>query len=71
MFSRSNAEQSRITDQVWAVVERHGGAVLGDGLLTRETDLDARSILAALDLLTKEGKIRITVSPRGTSATRC
>lgn len=62
MFSRNNGEQSRITDQVLAVIEKHGGALLGNGLLTKETELDARSILAALDLLSKEGKVRIVLT---------
>jgi hypothetical protein len=45
-FSRHDAAQSGITDKVHAVIDRHGGTVLGDGLLTKETNLDARSIRA-------------------------
>jgi hypothetical protein len=40
---------------------RHGSVVLGEGLLTKETQLDERSIAAALELLEKEGKIIRTV----------
>ena len=61
-FSRENAEQSRITDRVHEVIVRHGSVVLGEGLLTKETQLDERSIAAALELLEKEGKIIRTVS---------
>lgn len=63
-FSRQNSAQSVITDKVYSVIERHGGTVLGNGLLTKETELDANSILAALDLLAAEGKIEITTTPK-------
>jgi hypothetical protein len=63
-YSRQNAEQSRLTDEVYAVIERHHGVVLGDGRLTKETKQDARSILAAIELLVEEEKIRIESSPK-------
>ena len=64
MFSRSNPDQSRITDQVYAVIERHGSVMQGAGVLSEETNLDTRSILAALDLLEQEGKIVRRITPK-------
>jgi hypothetical protein len=58
-YTRHNAEQSKLTDEVYAVILRHEGLVLGKGLLTKETKQDARSILAALELLAEEGKIKL------------
>ena len=63
-YSRQNAEQSRLTDEVYAVILRHNGVVLGDGRLTKETKQDARSILAAIELLAEEEKIRIETRPK-------
>jgi hypothetical protein len=63
-YSRQDAEQSRLTDEVYAVIQRYDGLVLGDGRRTTETNQDARSILAALDLLAEEGKIRIETTPK-------
>jgi hypothetical protein len=64
-YSRQNAEQSRLTDEVYAVIQRHNSLVLGTGVLTQETEQDQRSILAALDLLVEEGKVTITLTPKG------
>jgi hypothetical protein len=61
-FSRKNAEQSRITDEVYKVLARHGSVMQGAGVLSKETNLDTRSILAALDLLEEEGKIVRTIT---------
>jgi hypothetical protein len=58
-YTRQNTEQSKLTDEVYAVILRHQGVVLGKGLLSEETKQDARSILAALELLAEEGKIRL------------
>lgn len=63
-YSRQNTEQSRLTDEVYAVIQRHNGVVLGDGQLTKETKQDARSILAAIVLRADEKKIRIETSPK-------
>jgi putative IMPACT (imprinted ancient) family translation regulator len=63
-YSRQNVEQSRLTDEVYAVIQRHDGVVLGDGRLTKETKQEARSILAAIELLAEEKKIRIETSPK-------
>jgi hypothetical protein len=63
-YTRQNAEQSRLTDEIYEVIKRHNGMVLGNGLLTKETKQDARSILAALELLAEEGKIRIETTPK-------
>jgi hypothetical protein len=63
-YSRNNEEQSRITDKVYEAIQGCEGVVLGDGHLTAETELDARSIYAALELLEAEGKIAITVTPK-------
>jgi hypothetical protein len=63
-YTRKNAEQSALTDEAYAVVLRHNGVVLGKGLLAEETRQDARSVLAALELLAKEGKIRIDPIPQ-------
>lgn len=63
-FSRGDAEQSKITDAVYAVIGTHDGLVLGDGKLTNETGLDAKSILAALELLESEGKIKLVRTSR-------
>ena len=62
-FSRVNERQSQLTDELFAVIEHHGSVVLGDGRLTKETSLDARSILAAVELLAEEGKIIIETRP--------
>jgi hypothetical protein len=59
-YSRQNAEQSRLTDEVYAVIQRYKSVDL-NGRLTEETKQGARSILAALDLLVEEGKIEIIV----------
>lgn len=64
LYSRQNAEQSRLTDEVYAVIRRHNSLVLGTGVLTKEIKQDQRSILAALDLLVEEAKITITVTPK-------
>jgi hypothetical protein len=63
-FSRQNAEQSRLTDEVYGVIVRHGSVMQGAGVLSKETHLDTRSILAALDLLEEEGKIVRTITPK-------
>ena len=64
MFSRSNPDHSRITDQVYAVIARHGSVMQGAGVLSKETNLDTRSILVALDLLEQEGKIVRRITPK-------
>jgi hypothetical protein len=63
-FSRQDAEESRITDQVHEVIKRHGSVMQGAGVLSKETNLDTRDILAALDLLEEEGKIVRTITPK-------
>jgi hypothetical protein len=67
-FSRQNAEQSSITDQVHDVIKRLGTVTQGAGVLSKETNLDARDILAALDLLEEEGKIVRTIMPKDAPA---
>lgn len=62
-YSRCNREQSEQTDRVYVVISKIRSVTLGDGTLTRETQSDARSILAAIELLLEEGKIRITADP--------
>jgi hypothetical protein len=62
MFSRRNPEHSQMTDQVHAVIKRHGTVLQGAGVLSTETNLDVRDILAALDLLEEEGKITRTIT---------
>ena len=64
MFSRSNRDHSRIIDQVYAVIERHGSVMQGAGVLSEETNLDTRPILAALDLLEQEGKVVRRIAPK-------
>jgi hypothetical protein len=61
-YSRNNEEQSRLTDEVYAAIQRCKGVVLGDGHLSAETKQEPRSIYAALELLEEEGKITITVT---------
>lgn len=63
-YSRAVKEQSRLTDEVYEAIARLGRVVLGDGRLTKETHQDGRSILAALELLAEEGKIRIEGTPK-------
>lgn len=58
------SEGVKQADKIYDVIQRHGGTVLGDGLLTKETNLDARTILAALDVLAEQGRIRITMTPK-------
>ena len=62
--SRENAEQSRIVDEVYAVIARHGIVRDRSGVLSAETKLEARDILAALELLLDEGKIVRTAAPK-------
>jgi hypothetical protein len=61
-YSRNNEEQSRLTDEVYAAIQRCKGMVLGDGHLSAETKQEPRSIYAALELLEEEGKITIAVT---------
>jgi hypothetical protein len=63
-YSRQSAEESNLSDEVYAVIEHHRVVVLGDGRLTYETKQDTRSILAALALLEEERKITITRNPK-------
>jgi hypothetical protein len=63
-YSRLNNEQSRQADEVYEVIQRHTQLTLGDGTLTRETKQDCRSVLAALELLSEEGKVTVTMTPK-------
>jgi hypothetical protein len=63
-FSRSSAEQSRIVDKVQDAIKKLGNVTLGDGKLTAETGLDARSILASVILLDQERKIVVQTGPK-------
>jgi hypothetical protein len=63
-FSRQNAKQSRITDQVHDVIKRLGPVTQGAGVLSKETNLNVRDIWADLDLLEEEGKIVRTITPK-------
>jgi hypothetical protein len=63
-FNRSNAGQSHIADQVYEAIKKLGNVTLGDGKLTAETRLDARSILASVALLDEEQKILVTTGPK-------
>ena len=64
LYSRRNKEESRLTDEVYAVIQRHGSVPIPKGILTRETGHDSRSVLAALELLEEEEKIVITAKKR-------
>ena len=60
-YSRTNKDHSELADKVFAIMKRDAGAdsvVSLTGQLTRETGKDLKSILAALELLHEEGKIR-------------
>jgi hypothetical protein len=63
-YSRNNEEQSRLTDEVYAAIQRCKGPVLGDGHLSAETKQNPRSIYAALELLEEEGKITIALTSK-------
>jgi hypothetical protein len=60
-FSRTNANHSELADRVFAIMQRDAGSdgvVSLKGHLTRETGSDLKSVLAALELLFEERKIR-------------
>lgn len=57
-------EQSGQADKVHEVIRRHGSLTLGDGTLSKETGLDIRAILAAIELLSEEGKLIVTMTPK-------
>jgi hypothetical protein len=60
-YSRTNKDHSELADRVFAIMQRDAGAdgvVSLKGQLTRETGMDLKSVLAALELLYEEGKIR-------------
>jgi hypothetical protein len=59
--SRTNRDHSELADKVLAIMKRDvgpDGVVSLTGQLTRETGSDLKSVLAALELLHEEGKIR-------------
>ena len=64
LFSRWNAEQSKITDQVHEAIIRLGIVTQGARVLSNETNLDTRDILAALELLEEEGRITLSITPK-------
>jgi hypothetical protein len=64
MFSRSSPEHSRITDQEYAVIARHGSVMQGAGVLSKKPISTPRTILVALDLLEQEGKIVRRITPK-------
>ena len=43
-YSRNNEEQSRLTDEVYAAIQRCKGVVLGDGHLSAETEFCAGTL---------------------------
>jgi hypothetical protein len=63
-YSRLNMGQSDQANKVHEVIKKHGTLTLGDGTLTKETGLDCRSILAAIELLSEEGKLVVTMTPK-------
>ena len=63
-YSRLSMEQSRQADKVHEVIRKHGSLTLGDGTLSKETGLDVRAILAAIELLSEEGKLIVTMTPK-------
>jgi hypothetical protein len=63
-FNRSNKEQSNVADKVLEAIKKLGNVTLGDGKLTKETGLDARTILASIALLEEEQKIRVITAPK-------
>jgi hypothetical protein len=63
-FNRSSQEHSLIADRVYDAIKKLGNITLGDGKLTAETRLDAKSILASVVLLEQEGKIVVTAVPK-------
>jgi hypothetical protein len=63
-FNRQNAAQSHLADKVHEAIRKLGSVTLGDGKLTGETKLDARSILASVLLLSEKRKIEMTTTPK-------
>lgn len=61
-YSRTNKNDSELTDRVFAIMQRDAGPngiISLKGQLTGETGADSKSVLAALELLLEEGKIRL------------
>jgi transcription initiation factor IIE alpha subunit len=63
-YSRLNMEQSDQADKVYEVIKKHGSMILGDGTLLKETGLDVHSVLAVIELLSEEGKVIVTMTPK-------
>jgi hypothetical protein len=64
-YSRNVAHESRATDEVYSLIQGYPNGVTLNQLMSDNPDRlkDVRSVLAAIDLLTEEGKVRREVTP--------